>query len=307
VPHGFPALIDLTTELAVDGEQRMTIRVLLDTDIGDDIDDAWALSLCLRHPEIRLTGVTTVWRDTMTRAALARLLIESANTTGVEVVAGSRDALDQTLDFTKQTYADALGSDEQRLKQGRTDAVRFMAETIRKSPGLTLISIGPLTNVARLYMEFPKEFAMLSRHIMMCGDLIAGRHGPEYNAGCDPRATRIALSTGIPKFVVGLDVTLKCGLLEEDLEALRSKGTALALTLDRMTQLWRRASGALPVMHDPLAVMSAVEEKVIKFKRIRIEADENGKFVTSGGEPNVDFAVDADPSFLRRRLIEIIG
>jgi inosine-uridine nucleoside N-ribohydrolase len=252
-------------------------------------------------------GITTVWRDTVTRAALARLLVESSNTINVEVAAGSRDALDQILDFTKQTYADALGSDEQRLRQGRTDAVRFMAETIRKNPGLTLISIGPLTNVARLYIEFPKEFSLLSRHIMMCGDLIAGKQEAEYNAGCDPRATRIALSTGIPKFVVGLDVTLKCGLSEEDLEALRSKGTALALTLDRMTQLWRRSSGALPVMHDPLAVISSVEEEVIDFKQIRIEADEKGKFTTVEGEPNVNFAVDVDPVFLRRRLTEIIG
>jgi len=285
----------------------MATRVLLDTDIGDDIDDAWAVALCLRHPEIRLTGITTVWRDTVTRAALARLLVESANVADVEVAAGSRDALDQILDPRKQTYAEVLESREQRLKQGRTDAVRFMAETIRNNPGLTLISIGPLTNVARLYLEFPEEFATVSRHIMMCGDLISGKQEPEYNAGCDPRATQIALSTGVPKFVVGLDVTLKCGLLEEDLEALKSKGTALASTLHRMTRLWQKSSGTLPIMHDPLAVMSAVEEEVIKFKQLRVGSDERGKFASIEGEPNVDFAVDVDPGLLRRRLIEIIG
>ena len=156
-------------------------------------------------------------------------------------------------------------------------------------------------------MEFPKEFAMISRHVMMCGDLIPGRQDPEYNAGCDPRATRIALSTGVAKSIVGLDVTLKCGLFEEDQEALRAKGTVLASTLYRMTQLWRRSSGALPVMHDPLAVMSAVEGGVVDFERMRIATDEKGKFAAVEGEPNVEFAVSVDPGFLRRRLIEIIN
>jgi purine nucleosidase/pyrimidine-specific ribonucleoside hydrolase len=300
-------LIDLTTQRTQQREHTMTVRVLLDTDIGDDIDDAWAVSLCLRHPEIRLVGITTVWRDTVTRAALARLLVESARVADVEVAAGNRDALDQILDPGKQTYAEVLEDKDQGLRQGRTDAVRFMAETIRNNPGLTLISIGPLTNVARLYMEFPKEFAMISGHVMMCGDLIPGRQDPEYNAGCDPRATRIALSTGIAKFIVGLDVTLKCGLLEEDLKALGAKGTVLASTLYRMTQLWRRSSGALPVMHDPLAVMSTVEKEVTDFKQIRIEADDRGKFVAVEGKPNVNFAADVDPLFLRRRLTEIVG
>jgi len=284
----------------------MTVRVLLDTDIGDDIDDAWAVSLCLRHPAIKLVGITTVWRDTVTRAALARLLVESAGVSDVQVAAGSRDALDQILDLGKQTYAEVLEDKDQTLRHGRTDAVRFMAETIRDNPGLMLISIGPLTNVARLCIEYPKEFAMISRHVMMCGHLIPGRHEPEYNAGCDPRATQIALSASVSKLVVGLDVTLKCGLSEEDLEVLKSKGTNLTSVLHRMTEVWRRRSGTLPVMHDPLAVMSAVEGKVVDFEQMRIEVDEKGRFVTVSGEPNTSFATNVDPPFLKRKLAEII-
>ena len=284
----------------------MTVKVLLDTDIGDDIDDAWAVSLCLRHPGIELVGITTVWRDTVTRAALARLLVESAGISDVKVAAGSRDALDHILDLHRQTYSEVLEDKDQRLKEGRTDAVRFMAETARENPGLTLISIGPLTNVARFCVEFPEEFGMISRHVMMCGHLMPERTEPEYNAGCDPRATRIVLSTEVPRFVVGLDVTLKCGLSEEDLDALRAKGTALPLTLYRMTQFWRRSSGALPVMHDPLAVMSAVEGRIVDFERMRIVTDEKGMFTAVKGEPNVEFAVSVDPGVLRRKLIEII-
>jgi purine nucleosidase/pyrimidine-specific ribonucleoside hydrolase len=284
----------------------MALRVLLDTDIGDDIDDAWAVTFCLRLPEIRLAGITTVWGDTLTRAALARLLVERAGARDIEVVAGSRDALDRILEPSGQTYAGVLGEEEQRLKRGRTDAVRFMAEKIRENPGLTLISIGPLTNVARLYLEFPSEFASLSRHVMMCGHLIPSKEEPEYNASCDPRATAIALTTEVPKFVVGLDVTMKCGLAEEDLGELSARRTPLAATLHQMTEKWQTSSGALPIMHDPLAVMSAVDEQVAQFKRLKIMSDERGRLRAVEGEPNVNFAVGVDAARLRRRLLEAI-
>jgi len=285
----------------------MVVSVLLDTDIGDDIDDAWAVALCLRHPEVRLEGIATVWGDTVTRAALARLLVETAGVAGVEVAAGSRDALDRILEPRKQSYAEALDVEGQRLRQGRTDAVRFMAETIRRNPGLTLVSIGPLTNVARLHLEFPRESSMLSRQVMMCGHLIPGRNGPEYNAGCDPRATRIALSTMVPKSVVGLDVTLKCGLTEDDLQAMKSRGTPLASALHRMTALWQESSKALPVMHDPLAVMAAVDEGVVEFKQLSVKTDDKGNLTAAEGGSKVDFAVGVDAASLRRKLIEIIG
>jgi len=281
-------------------------KVLLDTDIGDDIDDAWALSLCIRHPKIRLVGVTTVRGDTEIRAALCRLLLESANIIGVEVVAGSRDALDGTTDPYRPKYADALEHDEQRLKKGRTNAIRFMAEVARRNPGLSLITIGPLTNAARLALEFPREFATITRHVMMCGDLIPDKEEPEYNAGCDPRATQIALSTKVPKIVVGLDVTLKCGLLEEDLGKLWSKGTPLATALGRMTRLWQGKSGIMPIMHDPLAVMSAVETGIAEFKPMRVCSDDEGRFKKTSGRANVKFAVEVNPDLLRRKLVEII-
>ncbi|HIC94536.1 MAG TPA: hypothetical protein EYP09_09860, partial [Anaerolineae bacterium] len=84
------------------------IELLLDTDIGDDIDDAWALAACISHPRIELVGVTTVHGDTEVRAALARLLLKRAHVE-VEVAAGTRDALDRVVPLQRPCYADALG------------------------------------------------------------------------------------------------------------------------------------------------------------------------------------------------------
>jgi len=282
------------------------VKVLLDTDIGDDIDDAWALALCLCHPEIELVGVTTVWGDTETRAALARMLVERSGRR-VEVVAGTRDGLDKHVPLGRPTYAEALGPSEGRLKGGRTDAVRFMAEEARRNPGLVLLTVGPLTNAARFALEFPKEFGLLSRHVMMCGHLIPGREEPEYNAGCDPRATQIVFSTKVPKFVVGLDVTLKCQLSDADLERLKARGTPLATTLYEMTRLWQRKTKGTPTMHDPLAAISVVEEGIVEFSPLRVRVDEAGRLKKGGGRPNVNFATSVKPDLLRRRLVEVIG
>ncbi len=284
----------------------LVIRTLLDTDIGDDIDDAWALSLCICHPRIQLVGVTTVRGETKTRAALCRMLLESAGMKDIEVVAGSRDGLDALIDGYRPRYADALGNEERRLETGRTDAVRFMADMARKHSGLTLITIGPLTNAARFFLEFPKEFSTLERHIMMCGDLIPGRLDPEYNAGCDPRATRIALSTRVPKLMVGLDVTLQCPLSDNEIENLLVKNTPLSATLYRMTRLWQGGGKTAPIMHDPLAAISAVEDGIVAFESMRIVADEKGKLRRTKGRPNVRFSVSVKPEGLRRRLDELI-
>ena len=280
--------------------------LLLDTDIGDDIDDAWALAASISHPGIELVGVTTVHGDTQTRAALARLLLGKAHVE-VEVVAGMRDTLDRIVPLQRPCYADVLGPEEASLSKGRTDAIVFMAEMVRKHKGLVLCAIGPLTNVARFALEFPKEFSNVSRLVLMCGHLLPSRDEPEYNAGADPRATQIVLTTEVSKFLVGLDVTTKCALTEGNIEALRAKSTPLSETLYRMTRLWEEKTSGSPVMHDPLTVLSAAEDGLVHFEPMRIEADETGRMRRLEGEPNAHAAIYCDPNRLRARLLEIIG
>lgn len=281
------------------------MRLFLDTDIGDDIDDAWALAACISHPGIELAGVTTVHGDTEVRAALARLLLKRAHVEA-EVVAGTRDTFDRIVLLQRPCYADALDPGEAELKKGRTDAIAFMAETAREHDELVLCAIGPLTNVARFALEFPEEFSKVSRLVLMCGHLLPGMREPEYNAGTDPRAMWIVLAADVPKHLIGLDVTLKCALAEGDIEALQTKGTPLSETLYRMTRLWQKKTGGVPIMHDPLAVLSTVEDGLVRFEPMRIEADEIGRMRRLEGEPNAQVAVDCDPERLRRVLLELM-
>lgn len=290
-------------------------KILFDTDIGDDIDDAWALATCIRHPELELVGVTTVWRDTELRAAQARLLLELADGADVEVAAGTRDALDRINPIARNRQADVLSAeDDERLRKGRTDAIRFLAEKAREHEGLTLIPVGPETNMARFILEFPEDFARIGRLVIMGGHTMADREKAEYNAGADPRATKVVFGCGKPITMIGLDVTLQCRMRSSELETIRAKDTPLSRAIVRMTELWQEAhrrgdddAPRMPVVHDPLAVLVAADPTLVRCEAEHIEIDERGRCVKTPGRPNVAVAVDVDADRVRQRLVELIG
>jgi purine nucleosidase len=289
------------------------LPLVLDTDIGDDIDDAWALSVCINHPAIRLVGVTTVWRDTELRAAQARLLLEKAGVADVPVAAGARDGLDRLLDFPRNCQADVLSAeDEARLRPGRCDAVRMLAELADSVPGLVVAPVGPLTNVARFICEYPKAFAKIDRLVIMGGHMMADRPNPEYNVYCDPRASQIVFSCGKPIQMIGLDVTLRCQMQPGDLEAIEAKKTPLSDAIMTMTRLWQGAGDGrrklgMPVVHDPLAVLTAVEPELVQWETRRVAIDDRGNCVASDCGGLVQVAIGVEPDPVRRRVVELIG
>lgn len=289
------------------------LALLLDTDIGDDIDDAWALSVCINHPLIRLVGVTTVWRDTELRAAQARLLLEKAGVTDVPVAAGTRDGLDRLLAFPRNCQADVLSAEEEaRLRQGRCDAVRMLAELAEANPGLVVAPVGPLTNVARFICEYPRAFAQIGKLVIMGGHMRPDLAHPEYNVGCDVRASQIVFSCGKPIQMIGLDVTLRCQMQPGDLEAIEAKNTPLSQAIMVMTRLWQGAGDGqrkhgMPVVHDPLAVLTAVEPELVKWETRRVVIDDQGHCVADDAGNEIQVAVAVDPVPVRRRVVELIG
>ncbi|MBM3474515.1 MAG: nucleoside hydrolase [Armatimonadetes bacterium] len=290
------------------------VATLYDTDIGDDIDDAWALSVCIRHPEIDLVGVTTVHRDTELRAAQARLLLELAGRSEVPVAAGSRDGMDRLFELVRNNQADVLSAeDEARLRKGRVDGVRFLAERIEANPGCTLLPVGPFTNIGRLIVEFPEAFAKVGRIVLMGGHVMPDREGPEYNASVDPRATRLTFTSGKPVTIIGLDVTLRCVMTHEELDEIEAKDTPLSRAIMTMTRLWQQhvspPGGPVrtPCIHDPLAALVSVEPACVRLEKMHIDIDEEGRCLPGAGEPNAEVAVDVDPDAVRRRIVELIG
>src|SRR5438309_11804440 len=144
-------------------------KVIIDTDIGDDIDDAFALALALRSPELQILGITTTFGDTETRAKLVDRFLAEVGRPEIPVAAGTPTVSKGT--FTQRRYAEG-GHD---AKPSHPDAVSFILEQIRRYPGqVTLIAIGPLMNVGAAIDKDPATFRKLKRVVIMGGSIKRG-------------------------------------------------------------------------------------------------------------------------------------
>ncbi len=141
--------------------------VILDTDIGDDIDDAFALALALRSPELRILGVTTTFGDTELRARLVDRYLKAVGRSDIPVFAGPMTKTDGPM--TQAAYARR----DPARKFG--DGAEFILDEAREHPGeITLIAIGPLFTVQAAIEHDPATFRKLKRVVMMGGSIERG-------------------------------------------------------------------------------------------------------------------------------------
>jgi inosine-uridine nucleoside N-ribohydrolase len=186
-------------------------KVLLDTDIGTDVDDAVALAYLLAQPECELLGITTVTGEAGLRAALASVLCQAAGR-DIPIYPGEEVPLKVPQRQLQAQQAAALPRWPHQEDFPRGQAVDFMRRTIRAHPGeVTLCAIGPLTNIARLFSQDPQIPALLKGLVMMGGIFTPqpeGEKKTEWNAAGDPHATEIAYQARARLHrSLGLDVT----------------------------------------------------------------------------------------------------
>jgi inosine-uridine nucleoside N-ribohydrolase len=252
----------------------MSTKVILDTDIGSDIDDAVALAYLLSQKSCDLVGITTVTGEADKRAALADVLCRAAGRT-VPIYPGSEQPL---LVAQKQTHAPQSAALE-RWPHGsdfpRGQAVHFLQETIRAHPGeIVLVTIGPLTNVALLFNMDPGIPPLLKGMVSMCGlfsNQVAGWGPVEWNAALDPHAAAIVYRHQTPAHrTVGLDVTTQLTL---GLGEVHERFTAPVLkpVLD-FAETWFRHRDMI-VFHDPLAAAVVFDQTLCGFVRGTVDVE----------------------------------
>ncbi len=257
----------------------MSIPILLDTDIGSDIDDAVALAYLLHQPQCELLGITTVSGEPEKRAALARAVCRSAGRGDVPVHMGLAAPLNVAplQPYAPQaTLLDAASFAEFT----RPTAIDFLRETIRAQPGeITLLAIGPLTNLAVLFALDP-EVPTLLKQIVLMGGLYynrsighTGATGAEWNIRCDPHAAAIVFRAPVPRLLaVGLDVTEQCQMPAEEVrERFAQAGPPLDFVL-KMAEVWFRQTPQI-TFHDPLAAALIFAPELCQTERQRIEVD----------------------------------
>jgi len=289
-------------------EMPAKIPVILDTDIGSDIDDAFALALIINSPELELLGVTTVSGDTAARARIAAKMLWEAGGKWrqVPVVAGLPGTIKQ--DINQAPWAEGFVG-PQILKENVVD---FLRSKFHRYPGeITLIAIGELTNVAALLQADPLVAKKIKRIVLMGGSIARGYEPgsppeAEWNIKSNPAAARIVFSSGIPISMAPLDVTAMLKLDAAARSRIFSSNTPLSNSLNALYKLWNRET---PILFDPMAVALLVNPALCETKDLAIEVDDHGFTRAVEGKPaNATVGMQTDPSkFFEFYLSRVVG
>jgi purine nucleosidase len=270
-------------------------KVIIDTDIGDDVDDAFALALAVKSPELKILGVTTTFADTEMRARLADRFLREVGQPEIPVSAGKPTATKNPM--SQRRYAE--GGNFAKASHG--DAVEFLLEQIRKYPGdITLIAIGPLMNMGAAIDRDPATFRKLKRVVLMGGSIRRG-YGDlgytapvpamaEWNIVNDVPSAQKLFAAGVPLFVMPLDST-QLKLDEVKRAFLFSQGTPVTDALAVLYHLWGQET---PTLFDPMAVAFALRPDLCPVQGLHIRVDDKGFTREEPGTPNAQVCLDSN-------------
>lgn len=271
-------------------------KIIIDTDIGDDIDDAFALAMALQMPEYEILGLTTVYRNTMMRAKIAKAQLDYYGHKNIKVYCGEDLPIKEPINIFPFEKKDNQGkvvithyqTQMADYSYESLPAIDFLLNSAEKFPGeIILFAIGPLTNIARAYQKNPDAFLKFKELVIM-GGIIEEQYA-EWNIKCDPEAADIVLRSGIKIKMVGLETTKKCILKDDTVNAilgLKGKGNRL---LASMLQIWINNNKKSPMLHDPLTITSYIKP-FCKFTEKKIKVCLNGgeRGITKCSEDGVE-------------------
>ena len=263
----------------------MPERLILDTDIGTDVDDALALALILGSPELRLEAVTCVYGDVELRARMILELLRLRGRRDVPVYLGAQQPLlgRRPVYWAGHEGEGLLEKADASARPEAEHAVDLLVRRVMESPGeIHLLAIGPLTNVALAFLREPRLPKAL-KHLTVMGGvwggpaLMSNRYG-EHNILCDPEAAHVALSAGAPTTLVPLDVTMRVEVRREHIARIRAGGTpfheAIADQVERYPRFARRGGTQL---HDPLAAATIVRPEIVTMTDLHVVVETEGR------------------------------
>ena len=275
-------------------------KIIIDCDPG--IDDALALVFAHGHPELELLGITTVAGNTDLGQTTANALRvrEFAGMREVPVTAGCPGPLSRPARHARDVHGSS-GLGAARIppaSSGPADghAVDYLAAATGAEPGqITLIAIGPLTNIALALRRYPQLVSQVGNFVIMGGSAGRGNATPaaEFNIAADPEAAAIVFGAGWPVTMIGLDVTLQARVTAAVRDRMRGLGRlADDLLLPSLSGYrgssdgWESADG--PAVHDVCAVASVAAPGLVTFVPARVEVETAGRW--TAGMTVTDFA-----------------
>jgi purine nucleosidase len=289
-------------------------KILLDTDIGTDVDDAVALAYLLSHRDCELLGITTVTGEAVKRASLASVLCKAAGRE-IPIYPGAEHPMQGEQRQPIAQQADVLPSWPHKSQFPMNQAVDFLANTIRSYPGdVTLLTVGPLTNAGLLFSQYPDVAELLAGLVMMGGNF--DEAGPEaqpveWNVAGDPLASEITYKAPVRLHrSLGLNVTQHVMMSADEVRE-QFSAPLLRPVLD-MAEIWFAQFYPSITFHDPLAAATIFENDLCTYQHGTVtvdQADTPGKTVWRPGQADaphqVAVTVDVDKYF--QHFFGVIG
>jgi inosine-uridine nucleoside N-ribohydrolase len=274
--------------------------VIIDTDIGDDVDDAFAAALALQSPELKILGITTAWGNTPLRAKLVARFLQEAGRTDIPIAVGTEKyPAKGKLTFSQAKYA------ERGPDRTFPSAVDFLLDQIRQHPGeITLIAIGPETNIGEAIERDSATFRKVKRVVLMGGSVYRGYDGfnyptakpqpqLEWNILCDIPAAQKLFTSGVPLYVMPLDST-QIKLQELERARIFSTGTSITDALTLLYHQWSYGNQITPTLFDAVAVAYAIKPELCPTTPLRLRVDEQGSTKVEAGAPNAQVCLRSD-------------
>ncbi len=256
------------------------LKLIIDTDIGDEIDDALALYYAMRR-EYEIIGITTVYKNTDERARITKRLLSlyGKGYEKIPVYAGHGTPLAEKKEEYPHTchYHSGLNATEYAPDGGADEAVDFIIDACEKyGKNLAIVAIGPFTNIARAIEKSPTALNKAARVVIMGGAYY--RQYTDWNVMCDVEAADVMFASLNNLECVGADVTHRLPLTREQHEImLNCKNDGAAEEIAELIRLWSIVNpDRYPTLHDPLAIEYAVDPAVCDAERARVKVISDG-------------------------------
>lgn len=286
------------------------IKVLLDTDIGGDIDDAVCLAYLLKEPQCDLVGITTVCGNPEIRASVADAICKAAGKQ-IPITAGLDSTLSTVPVYPTPGGAGALAnwSHDTYVK---SDAPAFMYQKIRDNPGeIVLIGIGNMTNIATLFCRYP-DAAELLKGLHVMNGYFGSEPLPDpyynWNSWADPMASKMVFSTHVTTHrAIPLDVTDTLSIEANQAEKLLRPDSVLMKAVYAFGDNWLKKSKKL-TLHDPLAAVSVFHPDICRFERgnVQVETEEKSNMGGTSFMPSEDGCIEIARTVDRAQFYRIL-
>jgi pyrimidine-specific ribonucleoside hydrolase len=305
------------------------IPVIIDCDPGHD--DALAITLALARPELEVLGITTVAGNAPLAATTrnAGRILALLGRSDVPVAGGAAGPLTRELETAPEVHGvsglDGADLPEPAVPPRPEGAVEFLRATLDAAPApVTLVPVGPLTNIALLLRTYPAIAAKIAHISLMGGGTHQGNWTPaaEFNIWVDPEAARIVFRSGLPITMCGLDVTHKALFGLPEIARLDAIGTQVGRVFADLMRFFikfhlERYGVADTPIHDAVAVAAVATPHLVGTRRYHVDVETTGELTRGrtvvddrgvpGRTPNVDVALDIDRAAFADLMIEAVA